>query len=133
MAHRLEKALQFDRTEIQAGIDEAEAELRDLRDRAEELERLITKARQLLEGGTADLSATASGARLTLHEAIRVVLRERDNGPLSARELADEINKRQLYRKRDGSAVEINQIHARVNNYSSIFEKVGNGIRLRER
>ena len=60
------------------------------------------------------------------------VLRERDNSLASAREMVDEINARDLYRKRDGSPVEPNQIHARVKNYEWMFEKVGSRIRLRE-
>jgi len=129
---RLEKALEFDRAEIQAGIDEADEELRLLREKARELEQLIQKGRQVLEGGTADFAPGANGGRHTLHEAIRQVLRDRDNAPATARELADEITRRDLYRKKDGSPVEANQIHARVNNYGSMFEKVGHRIRLKE-
>jgi len=131
MTNRLEEALQFNRGEIQAGIDEAQEELRGLRDRAQLLEELIKKGRQLLEGGTADFSSGPNGQRLTLHEAIRQVLLDRDNAPTSARELADEINARELYRKRDGSPVEVNQIHARINNYGTMFKKVGTKIHLR--
>jgi len=49
------------------------------------------------------------------------------------RELADEVNARGLYRKRDGSPIEPNEIHARAKNYASIFEKKGPRIRLRAR
>jgi hypothetical protein len=129
MGDRLESALQFNRKEIQAGIDEAETELVELQERTRHLTGLITKGRQVLEGGTADLSGQD---RMTLHEAIRFVLREHDNEPMTARELADEITQRDLYMKRDGSPVEINQVHARVNNYGSMFEKVGNRIRVRD-
>jgi hypothetical protein len=132
MGNRLEKALEFNRAEIQAGIDDADQELRKLRERVGELEGLIEKGRHMLEGGTANLTSGVLGQRLTLHEAIRQVLHERENAPLTARELADEISKRDLYRKRDGSPVEINQVHARVNNYGSMFEKVGNRIRLKK-
>ena len=131
MTERLERALQFDRDEIQSGIDEAEATLVDLLAEVRRVEALIAKGRQLLEGGTADLAAGNGARLLTLHEAMRLVLREHDNTPMAARELADEINQLGLYRKRDGSVVEINQIHARAKNYSSIFEKVQNRIRLR--
>jgi hypothetical protein len=60
---------------------------------------------------------------LTLHEALAQVLRERHNEGLTARELADAVNSRGLYRKRDGSPVEANQVQARVNNYGTVFEK----------
>ena len=39
---------------------------------------------------------------------------------------------RGLYHKKDGSPVEINQVHARTNNYHDLFEKDGPLIRLRE-
>ena len=47
------------------------------------------------------------------------------------RELADEVNERSMYRKRDGSPVEANQVHARTKNYTALFEKDGSRIRLR--
>jgi hypothetical protein len=53
------------------------------------------------------------------------------NEPMTARDLASEINEERLYRKRDDSAVETNQIHARAKNYGDLFEKVGTRIRLR--
>ena len=59
------------------------------------------------------------------------VLKERGNVPTTARDLADEINRRRLYTKRDGSRVELNQIHARANNYlHQWFEKRGSAICL---
>ena len=66
----------------------------------------------------------------TLHGAIEQVLREHGNEPTTARELADEINERGLYRKRDGSPVQENQIHARVSKHGSTFEKVEGLLRL---
>lgn len=132
MSELLTKALEFNREELQAGIDDGERELLELREQAAKLEIQIEKARHLLEGGTADLKSGSAGQRLTLHEAIRKILRDRDNIPATARELADAVSARDLYRKRDGSPVEINQIHARVNNYGSMFEKVRNKIRLKE-
>jgi hypothetical protein len=68
---------------------------------------------------------------MTLHDAIVLVLRERGEKPMTARELADTVNERGLYRKRDGSPVEVNQVHARANNYEELFEKDGPIIRLR--
>jgi hypothetical protein len=41
------------------------------------------------------------------------------------RQLADAVNERGLYRKRDGSPVEVNQVHARTSNYEALFEKNG--------
>lgn len=132
MESRLARAMAFNRDELQAGIDEAEEEIRRLQGDVARLEELVRKGRLLLEGGTADLTSGTFGRRLTLHEAIREVLKERDNHPASAREIVEAINKRDLYRKRDGTSVEINQIHARVNNYGSMFEKTEDGIRLKD-
>jgi hypothetical protein len=50
---------------------------------------------------------------------------------MTVRELADEVNRRALYEKRDRSPVEPNQIHARAKNYSALFEKEGPRVRLR--
>jgi hypothetical protein len=69
---------------------------------------------------------------MTLHEALAVLLRERDNQGMTARALADAVNQRGLYRKRDGSPVEANQIQARINNYGAVFIKEASMIRLRE-
>jgi N-terminal domain of oxidoreductase len=44
--------------------------------------------------------------RLTLHKATELVLRENGNEWMTARELADAINERGLYAKRDGSLVD---------------------------
>ena len=50
---------------------------------------------------------------------------------MTARALTDAVNTRNLYRKRDGSPVEVNQVHARTNNYPDLFEKEGPLIKLR--
>ena len=44
-------------------------------------------------------------------------LDEQGNRWMRAREIADLVNERKLYRKGDGSPVDVNQIHARTNNY----------------
>jgi hypothetical protein len=41
------------------------------------------------------------------------------------------VNTRGLYRTRDGSPVEVNQVHARTGNYPDLFEKQGSQIRLK--
>ncbi len=60
------------------------------------------------------------------------MLEDAGNEAMTARELADSVNRRRLYRKRDGSPVEVNQVHARINNYGDLFEKDGSKIRLKE-
>ncbi len=66
-----------------------------------------------------------------LHEAIAKVLTEK-NRPMPALELADEINHRKLYIKKDKSLIEPSQIHARVKNYPQLFRKRDGLISLRE-
>ncbi|CDZ24628.1 hypothetical protein CCDG5_1518 [[Clostridium] cellulosi] len=69
----------------------------------------------------------------TLHEAMRIVLSEAKNKTMHAAELADEIYKRRLYLKKDGSKAEYTQIRARCGHYPDMFEALpGNYIKLKE-
>ena len=69
----------------------------------------------------------------TLHEAMRIVLSEVENKTMHAAELADEIYKRRLYLKKDGSKAEYTQIRARCGHYPDMFEALpGNYIKLKE-
>jgi len=120
-------ALQKSRQIIEAELAEARAELAGLEARREELEALIAQAEAVLSGSP----ARDTEPRLTLHDALAMILREHGDAPMTARELAAAVNVRGLYRKRDGSPVEVNQIHARTNNYDELFEKEGPLIRLR--
>ncbi|CAN5455880.1 hypothetical protein BH11BAC3_BH11BAC3_07430 [soil metagenome] len=62
---------------------------------------------------------------MTLHEAIEQVLEQNDNG-LTYAEIADIINEKKLYQKKDASMVMGGQIKIRVYNYQHLF-KVENG------
>lgn len=129
---RLQEALAAARPDLEAGLAEAESELAVLDDRRRELLALIAQGRAALGlPPTQDPELPSTGRPPTLHEAIRQVLRERGNEWTTARELADAINSRRLYRKRDSTDVEVNQIHARCNNYPDLFEK--NDSLIRER
>ncbi|MEN8906641.1 MAG: hypothetical protein ABF289_11840 [Clostridiales bacterium] len=69
----------------------------------------------------------------TLHNAMKIILQEHTDKPMHADELANEIYKRNLYFKEDGTKAEYNQIRARCNNYSDMFEALsGNHIKLKE-
>lgn len=68
---------------------------------------------------------------LTLHAAIATVL-EIHRVPLCAKKLADEINRRRLYIRKDGAPLRSSQIHARVKNYPALFEKSGGVITLKK-
>ena len=57
---------------------------------------------------------------MTLHEAILMVLQENTDG-MSLQEIADQINQRKLYEKKDKSTVQSEQVAIRINNYSHLF------------
>ena len=70
--------------------------------------------------------------RLTLHEEIEAILRANGNRWMSTKELADEVNRRGRYSKRDGSPVTPYQVHGRTRGrYSDRFERDGSRVRLR--
>lgn len=112
----MESALADAREEL-AALDTRRAELTALIERAEAVQR--------------SHNATERRIKMTLHDAMALVLDEHDNRWMNIRDLGNEVNQRDLYRKRDGSEVEINQFHARINNYSQIFERNGPDVRLR--
>lgn len=129
MSSKLEQELNANRPAIQAALTSAEEELAALRARQRELELLIARGRAALG---LEVPPAAEIRGMTLHEAIASVLRNHGNRWMLVREVADAVNAGALYRKRDGSPVEPNQIHARTKNYESIFEKEGPRVRLRE-
>jgi hypothetical protein len=122
---RLNKALDRHTAEIETNLEAARAELEELRAREQDLVDLIERAETAL-------GVAGPEERLTLHEAMSVVLSDGNNEWMTTRELADEVNRRGLYRKRDGSPVESNQIHARAKNYDHMFDKDRQLVRLRE-
>lgn len=66
---------------------------------------------------------------MTLHEAIEMILQETGR-PMSTREIADVVNKRNLYTRRDGLPISASQIAARVGNYENLFSKQLGKIKL---
>jgi antitoxin Phd len=74
---------------------------------------------------------SANERTLKLHEAMEIVLKDIPTHTMHASDLADEIYKRGLYFKKDGTKAEYTQISARANNYKDWFEKIGgNEIKL---
>jgi hypothetical protein len=111
----LRAALMANRNEVEIALQAAQGELAECRRRCEELQDLIERARSLL-----GVQSSPALHQRTLHDAMELVLAE-IGGPMSARGLADEINRRALYRRRDGRPVDAAQIHARVSAYSGMF------------
>lgn len=127
----LSDLLEERRGAIAAALAEAQGELETIQRRESELLALIQEAEAAL--GTSRSGAPAVDRHQpTLHEALVEILNEKDGDWMTVHELAHEVTSRGLYAKRDGGAVEVNQIHARTNNYRDLFEKAGPNVRLRQ-
>jgi hypothetical protein len=113
---------------IKAGLAHAERELAELDARREELQALIAGGRAAL-GEQLPTAPANARERLTLHRAMELVLDDNSNHWMTVHELADAINGRGLYEKRDRSNVDPSQIHARANKYPHRFAKDGARIR----
>ena len=68
---------------------------------------------------------------MTLHEEIVAILKEVGHG-LMTKEIAEKVNERGNYHKRDGSSVTPFQIHGRTKNYPKLFTREGNYVGLVE-
>ena len=140
-ATRLVELLEETRPAVEAALAEAERELDELNARRSELEAVIARARAVLGDGPSlnlhfhassgrpasdapDAGVRLPGKRMTLHEAMALVLRENGNSWMSVHDLASQINERALYEKRDKSLVDPTQIHARASKYPDWFEKL---------
>ncbi len=127
MAEELAKALDQSSHTVARALESARAELAQLEARRSTLLELIARAEAVQRS-----HAPQAGSRVTLHQAMATVLREHGNRWMNIRELGNEVNLRGLYRKRNGSEVDINQFHARINSYRGLFERDGPNVRLRE-
>ncbi len=67
---------------------------------------------------------------MKLHEAIAVVFGENE-GWLTTQQIADELNKRKLYSKKDGTLITAFQVHGRTRNYSKLFVRDGSKVKLK--
>jgi len=67
---------------------------------------------------------------VTLHEELATILGRRGNRWMSTSELAELVNSRGRYRKRDGSPVTAFQVHGRTRKYTDLFERDGSRVRL---
>jgi hypothetical protein len=129
---QLKRTLEAAKPELEAGLAAAEAELAEVDARRAELLALIERARAALAYPSMSSEVESRDRGMTLHEALSRVLSDHGNEWMTVQELAAEVNERGLYQKRDGSRIEPNQVHARAKNYTSLFEKNGPRVRLRE-
>lgn len=69
---------------------------------------------------------------MTLHDAIVQTLAIKNND-MTASQIAEVLNRKSWYSKKDGSAIKSSQIGARVKNYPNLFKKEGTLISLKSR
>ena len=69
--------------------------------------------------------------RVMLHDEIALILQANGKRWMTTRELADEVNRRGRYLKKDGSEVTPYQVHGRTRQYSHMFERDGSRVRLK--
>lgn len=67
---------------------------------------------------------------MTLHEAIIKVLNESNKSSLTTSEIAEILNVKKYYAKKDKSVITAYQIHGRTKNYKDIFLRSGNNVSL---
>ena len=68
-------------------------------------------------------------SKITLHAEIQDILIVNDNDWMTTREIAEQVNRRGLYRKKDRNKVTDYQIHGRTKNYPDLFEREGYRVR----
>lgn len=122
----LRLALEANRNRIEAGIREAESDLRECEKRCTALRELIDRGRTALGDG----DDWTPNAHRTLNDAMKLVLGEH-GGPMVAPAILAEVRSRRLYRTRSGAPLSLNQIHARVYHDPDTFERTPQGIQLR--
>jgi hypothetical protein len=116
--------------ELKGDLDHARHALLRARHDVDQLERQVASLEALLELASDRETSEGNSLRLTLHDAMVAVLRSTPGGRLRAGDLAEAIERRGLYRMRDGRPVEAQQIHARVGHYPHLFAKEGTYIKL---
>ncbi len=80
-----------------------------------------------------DANITSKLENLTLHEVMKIVFLEAENGTMHAAKLADEIYNRRLYLQKNCKKSQYTQIRARCGHYPELFEALpGNYIKLKE-
>ncbi len=115
--------------ELRADLDRARNLQQRARIESSEMDRQVAALEALIELAEGE-TAEPEPSGITLHAAMVEVLSVQPQGMLRAGDLAAEIDRRRLYKMRDGRPVEAQQIHARVGHYGHLFEKEGTFIKL---
>jgi hypothetical protein len=116
--------------ELRSRIDRDRRLLEEQRAETAQIERRLAAQEWLLESW-ADQPPTRQTLPLTAHRAMAEVLRTAPQHKMRPVDLAAEVNRRGLYKMRDGRPLETQQIHARVGNYPDLFERDGAFIKLK--
>lgn len=116
------------RSEIEQDLVAARRVRDDATNNLAEAERRVASYEFLLSLAAEDNNQAQQ--RMSLHEAMAHVLASVPAKRMPAGDLAREINRRGLYKMRDGRAVEPQQIHARAGNYGDRFDRNERGIGL---
>jgi hypothetical protein len=116
--------------QIKADLEAARHDYEDaatLVARAERRLHLLEGLLSLRGGSPNDASAASQvgASKMTLHQAMYTVLKDSPRGKLRAGDIIAEIDRRGLYRMRDGRIPESQQIHARAGHYPDMFGKDG--------
>jgi hypothetical protein len=116
------------RGQIEVGLETARGQYEDAKAYLATAERQLRMLEGLLSIGVVvepHAEPHSDNRNLTLHEAMHQVLKDSPKGKLRAGEIIAEIERRGLYRMRDGRVPESQQIHARAGHYPHMFGKDG--------
>jgi len=118
---------------LKSAYDLAHVRAHRLREQLRSLELQITQAQALItELHLPSWPPLPSPVRPpTLHEAMCLVLESKGNAWMRTGQIAQEIARRRLYRRRDGLAASTKDVSARASAYTDLFERGGAVIRLR--
>ena len=111
-------------------LDRAGHTLQRSKAETEQLDRQVDLFERLLALASVPDTAASDAGGLPLHATMVTVLRDAPQHMLRAGDLAAEVNRRHLYRMRDGRPVEAQQIHARVGHDGHRFVREGTFIKL---
>jgi hypothetical protein len=125
------RAVAANQSEVELALTSARAARARASSELRKLELTITKLEGALALSRAGSDDDSAPARMTLHEAMRKVLQAAPMRMMHAQDLAVEIGRLDLYRRRDGRAIEPRQIHERTRNYPYLFERAGTLIKLK--